>query len=114
MDTNELITRLRKAHKSRDEFEAVMLSDVAADRLEDLIAALKASEEARKRADAMAQQAADEALERAAQVADEKAVDWWDAYKGNGPHRADGRYEGMSDGAEEVAAAIRAMMKGGA
>ena len=37
MTDEELIARLRKARKKHDEFEAVMLSDTAADRIEALV-----------------------------------------------------------------------------
>lgn len=37
MTDEELIARLREARKKQDEFEAVMLSDAAADRIEALV-----------------------------------------------------------------------------
>lgn len=46
--------------------------------------------------------------ERCAQIADDIATKAWESYKrGHGPERADPYAEGLSDGAEKAAAAIR-------
>lgn len=52
----------------------------------------------------------DAVLEEAAEVCDRAASKWHSDYKiGNGPHRASSHREGMSDGADELATAIRAL-----
>ena len=49
-----------------------------------------------------------EAQEKCAIICDEIAVKHWQDYKG-GPNRADMHYQGLSDGADECAIAIRNM-----
>ena len=62
-------------------------------------------------------QAVKDALDEAVQVADEYATDQWNLYKGRPPYdgseggRASPYTEGLSDGANECADAIRAMKK---
>ena len=47
------------------------------------------------------------ALREAAAVAEALAVKWWKEYKDRlSPHCADPQYQGMSDGADDVATAI--------
>jgi len=43
-------------------------------------------------------------------VADNLASKWWAEYK-HGEHRADPHWQGMSDGAEQIAQAVRAIAK---
>jgi hypothetical protein len=50
-----------------------------------------------------------EAIEECARVCSDFETDWWRHYKGRGPNGSDPRIEGMSDGAAECAAAIRAL-----
>lgn len=46
-------------------------------------------------------------LEEAAAYVEEQAFVWWKEYKSGESHRADPSYQGMSDGAEMIAAALR-------
>jgi len=49
----------------------------------------------------------EDALREAAAVAEALSSEWWAEYKNiHSPHRADPQYQGMSDGAGDVAAAI--------
>jgi Lar family restriction alleviation protein len=51
------------------------------------------------------------ALREAAAVAEALAVKWWAEYKDRlSPHCADPQYQGMSDGADDVATAILALI----
>ncbi len=51
------------------------------------------------------------ALREAAAVAEALAVKWWAEYKDRlSPHCADPQYQGMSDGADDVATSIEAMI----
>lgn len=51
------------------------------------------------------------ALREAAAVAEALAVKWWAEYKDRlSPHNADPQYQGMSDGADDVATAIEALI----
>ena len=51
------------------------------------------------------------ALREAAAVAEALAVKWWAEYKDRlSPHCADPQYQGMSDGADDVATAIEALI----
>jgi Lar family restriction alleviation protein len=51
------------------------------------------------------------ALREAAAVAEALAVKWWRGYKDRlSPHCADPQYQGMSDGADDVATAILALI----
>lgn len=51
------------------------------------------------------------ALREAAAVAEALSVKWWAEYKDRlSPHRADPQYQGMSDGADDVATAILALI----
>lgn len=51
------------------------------------------------------------ALREAAKVADDLAIKWWGEYKNRlSPHCADPQYQGMSDGASDVATAIEALI----
>lgn len=53
------------------------------------------------------------ALREAAAVAVALAVKWWKEYKDRlSPHCADPQYQGMSDGADDVADAILALIGG--
>jgi hypothetical protein len=49
-------------------------------------------------------------VELCAQIAEQICSKHWQDYK-RGPHRADLHYQGMSDGAEEVRAAISALLE---
>jgi len=51
------------------------------------------------------------ALREAVAVAEALAVKWWSEYKDRlSPHCADPQYQGMSDGADDVATAIEALI----
>jgi hypothetical protein len=51
------------------------------------------------------------ALREAAAVAEALSVKWWGEYKNRlSPHCADPHYQGMSDGASDVATAIEALI----
>jgi len=51
------------------------------------------------------------ALREAAAVAESLSVKWWAEYKDRlSPHCADPQYQGMSDGADDVATAILALI----
>ena len=51
------------------------------------------------------------ALREAAEVAEALAIKWWAEYKDRlSPHCADPQYQGMSDGADDVATAIEALI----
>jgi len=51
------------------------------------------------------------ALREAAALAEALAVKWWHEYKDRlSPHCADPQYQGMSDGADDVATAIEALI----
>lgn len=53
----------------------------------------------------------EDALREASKVADDLAIKWWGEYKNRlSPHCADPQYQGMSDGASDVAAAILALI----
>lgn len=90
-------------------FPAMLRDGLAA--IEALRAALDpdaVAEYVRLKSAQMVQEAVQAEREACANVADDLSVKWWGEYKGSGPNRADPHYQGMSDGAEDVSAAIRA------
>lgn len=85
--------------KTHDDRERRSTADLTRDQLLDRIDALTAE--------------LDAVLERAAKVCETYALRNWHAYKnGTGPERANPNVEGRADGADELAAAIRALKAG--
>jgi len=87
MTDKELVDWLRR------EQEYIPTLKIAADRIEELV---KDQDSIRNAA-----------LREAATMAEALASEWWAEYRNiHSPHRADPHWRGMSDGADEVAAAI--------
>lgn len=111
MNDEKLITHLRDSKGWQN------LGNAAADRIEQLSAQLKMvlerEAETHRRHEAREDTIREAALREAAAAAEALAVKWWKEYKDRlSPHCADPQYQGMSDGADDVADAILALIGG--